>query len=183
MLVEVGDYFCVPEEFKPFSYMGRLVSQRNSKMKDRKFSATRTNYGTIVMLAQVGEEIPPHEYVSPDGILSSTSRSDREPSTAKLTQQQIINRMTPAVREANLPWWFDPQNGRLLVNPKICRDPELELWHNNKFSPKPEDPYPAQYRLDENLLIRPLEDPMDDDEDDIWAGESATGETSGGDDD
>jgi hypothetical protein len=142
LLTEVGDYFCVPSEVKLFAYMSQLVAQKNYRNDGlMKYVATKTSYGTIVMLTQIGEELPLHEFVSPDGILASTSRrhlieSRSEPNGSsigekavvpKRTQGQIIAAMHWEVRNNNLPWWYDPVKGTLVVNTKLIKEPEADL--------------------------------------------------------
>jgi hypothetical protein len=182
LLVEVGDYFCVPTEVKDYRYMSMLVTQRNYRFGHTvRHITAKTTYGTIVMLAQVGEEIPPHEFKQPDGILASTSRRHliearsqppsheglgEKPIVAPRTQQQIVNAMHWDVRNHNLPWWYDPKKGTLVVNPEIIRDPEAELFYKKQFNPGPETPYPEQYNLGPDLLIRST--PVQEDEEEEW---------------
>ncbi len=167
LLTEVGDYFCVPTEVKLHAYMNQLVAQKNYRLgHEMKYVATKTTYGTIVMLVQINDEVPPHEFKSPEGILASTSRKHliesksrdlklgEKPVVPKRTQGQIVAAMSWQVREANLPWWYDPHKGTLLVNTKIIKEPESTLWMTKKFNPGIEAPYPAHYNLDENLIIR-----------------------------
>ena len=179
LLTEVGDYFCVPTEVKAYAYINQLVAQKNYRLgHELKYASSKTSYGTIVMLVQIGEEIPPHEFVSPEGILASTSRQHlirsrsqppsstlgEKPIVAKRTQGQIIAAMHWEVRNANLPWWYDPQKGTLLVNTKLIQEPESTLWMNKKFNPGAETPYPPKYNLDpDTLLIR--DEAEEDDED------------------
>lgn len=164
MLTEVGDYFVVPESFKPFDYMRRLVAQTNYKgATNKRFMAMDTQAGTIVMLGEIKGETPPHEFISAEGILSSTSRGNlraqvQNPQLGHLnterpkrTQQQIIDNMHWEVRSANLPWWFD-NKGNLVANPKVIKEPEATKWYKRELKVGPEDPYPEHYYLDENLL-------------------------------
>lgn len=193
LLTEVGDYFVVPKEFKEHDYMSRLVSQKNYRREGpRRFISAKTSIGTIVMLAEIEGEVPPHEFVSAEGILSSTSRQHLlrtmphdnpigdKPQRAKRTQKEIVAMMSQEMRLQNLPWWFDPHNGKLLMNLRVAKDPELTAWQKNEFTPTPETPYPDHYNLDANLMVREEPDPGEVDEvEDEWAGLSV----GGGDDD
>ena len=181
LLTEVGDYFCVPAELKPFPYMSAYVTQKNYRLAGKmKYSATKTSYGTIVMLVQIGDEIPPHEFNSPDGVLSSTSRRQvlasmanprenlgEKPVVPERTQQQKVNAMSWEVRNANLPWWYDPKKGTLVVNPEVIKEPEASLFYTKQFNPGPETPYPEHYNLDENL-IRRTEAPAAEEDEEEW---------------
>lgn len=166
LLTEVGDYFCVPESFKPYSYMSLLVSQKNYRMKGiTKYTCEKTSYGTIVMLAQIGDEIPPYEFQSEEGILSISSRKvglqppsrltvGDAPVRPKRTQVQMISMMPPAKRNANLPWWYDAE-GNFVTNPGvITEEDENKYVILGETPPGPEDPYPEYYGLDENLERR-----------------------------
>lgn len=165
LLTEVGDYFCVMTETKPFSYMSMLVSQRNYRFKDRKFSCVKTSYGSIVLLAQLLDETPPYEF-NHEGILCSTSRQHlirshvhapdpaapgERPVAPPRTQQQIVAMMSPEQREYNLPWWKDPKTGQLLFNGKVATMADAEKWVSKTWRPDPDAPYPDYYHLDENL--------------------------------
>lgn len=180
-MTEVGDYFCVPEELKAFPYMNMLVTQRNYKFKGYvKLIAVKIPFGTIVMVAQIAEELPPHEFVTPEGILCSTSRNRlREfrssPSaigekaiTPKRTQKQVIDSMHWEVRNNNLPWWYDSKSGKLIVNSKLIKEPEAELFFRNKFNPGAETPYPEHYNLGPDYLIK--EPPAEDEDEDYENG-------------
>lgn len=183
LLTEVGDYFCVPADLKPFPYVSQYVTQKNYRLVGQmKYSATKTSYGTIVMLAQIGEETPPYEFNSPEGILSSTSRKHLISSmydkadqkrlgekavVAERTIQQKVNAMSWEVRNANLPWWYDPKKGTLVVNPEVIKEPEATLFYTKQFNPGPDMPYPDHYNLDENLLRR-SEAPATEEEEEEW---------------
>jgi hypothetical protein len=165
MLTEVGDYFAVPAEFKHFAYVSALVAQRNYRTASKvRYSATKTSYGTIVMVAQVGEEKPPFEYLSPEGIMSVTSRAairaqgphtalGERATVAKRTVSQIVGQMSVEQKEANLPWWYD-KKGQLVFNSKVATPADLERWYNKEKMPGKDEPYPAYYDLDENLTKR-----------------------------
>lgn len=173
LLVEVGDYFAVPTEMKPFSYMSALVSQRNYKNTKIKFSATRTTYGTIVMVAQVGEEPPPYDYKSADGIMAiegkrklrsqdhNTPLGDR-PNMPPRSVKQIVASMSPETREANLPWWTDPRTGKLVFNSKVATPEDLEKWYRGEKLP---EHYPDYYDLDSSLIKRTPEAEEEQEED------------------
>lgn len=166
LLLEVGDYFIVPESVKPHSYMSQLVAQRNYRGgKEVKLSSVKTTHGTLVIVVQVGEEMPPYEFVTPEGIYASTSRQhlirtqapdtplgDR-PVRAKKTVSQLVEAMTQDQRIANLPWWYD-KKGTLVFNPKVATPEDLDKWYNKQKMPGPDQPYPDYYHLDENLIRR-----------------------------
>lgn len=187
LLTEVGDYFAVPQELKPFTYMSMLVSQRNYRGGTGvRLAATKTTYGTIVMVTQVREEKPPFEYLSPEGIMSITGKQHvrsqdhttpvgERARVAKRTISQIVALMPIEQREANLPWWYN-QKGQLIFNPKVATEADLEKWYNKEKMPGPDVPYPDYYKLDENL-IRHEEPDEEIDEDEFFE----TLETEGGD--
>lgn len=175
MLTEVGDYFVVPASFKPSGYVCQLVAQRNYKGGyGIKLSATKLSYGTIVMVVQVRDEVAPHDYISPEGILSITGKQylrsqdhttplGERPQVAKRTVSQIVALMPIEQREANLPWWYD-KKGQLIFNSKIATQADLERWYNKEKMPGKDEPYPAYYNLDENLIKRDEPDDEVDEE-------------------
>src|SRR6266511_623191 len=166
LLTEVGDYFCVPSSFKPYQYVSMMVAQKNYRLAGTlKYTTVKTTYGCIVLLCQVSDEEPAHEFVTPEGILASTSRRHliaqaeapssslgERPSVPKRTVSQITDAMHWTIREANLPWWFDPRTRKLVVNPKLIQEPESSLWMSKEFNPDKDDPYPEHYHLDQDLM-------------------------------
>lgn len=177
MLQEVGDYFAVPETFKPYAYMSALVSQRNYKEKgNRRYSCERTTYGSIVLLAQIREEIPDFDFCSDHGIMTMSVREmvgkpkdlatplgDRIKAPER-TQEQIVAGMSQQVKEANLPWWRDPKGGGVIVNQRVATKKDIERWIRKEWVPNPEAPYPDYYNLDENLMKKNQERLIFDDE-------------------
>jgi hypothetical protein len=181
LLTEVGDYFCVPDSFKPHSYMSLLVSQRNYRMKGiAKYACEKTSYGSIVIMAQVGEELPPYEFVSAEGILSISARAvgiDKThkisigdaPVLPKRTQQKLIDMMSPEMKQRNLPWWFDSRSEKWVTNPAVIKPTDVDKYIlGGQPFPSAEDPYPEYYNLDEDLQIKETIDEAEDE----WAGES-----------
>lgn len=195
LLTEVGDYFTVPEAFKPNSYVSAMVSQRNYRLQGlKRFVAAKTSYGTIVMLCQINEEMPPYEFMTPDGVTGSTSRQQlimdaqvqdselpmsNRPIRVKRTQSQIVAQMALQVKQENLPWWHDPRTGKLVTNPKLMQEPETSLWLKNQFAPGPDDPYPEHYNLGPDMMRRSREDMLSDvdDEEEDFGEHPIIGET------
>lgn len=186
LLCEVGDYFMVPVEFKSYEEVKRYVSVKNSLMKySIRYDCVKNDNVTVVMLMSIMGELPPYEYINEYGIMCNASRRDTlraakageetvlgvKPTVPKRTQAQIIARMSAEERQANLPWWYDPSNGKLLVNTRLIKEPEGTLFHENKFRPSPEAPYPEHYNLDENLRLKTREQQWDEeDEEDFGEG-------------
>lgn len=174
-LENVGDYFIVMEEFKPYVHMNATISVRNRNMRGRmKYVCAKTSYGSIVMVAQVADVVPSHEVEIVPGLYARTVnvgpspvQLGNKPQAREFTQQEKVNRMTWQVRNANLPWWYDPVKRNLVVNPDLIKDPEAELFYRKQFNPGAETPYPDHYNLDENLMIReaPAQDEEDEDDD------------------
>jgi hypothetical protein len=175
LLTEVGDYFTVPESFKPYQYVSMLISQKNYRLGGTlRYTACKTTYGTIVMLAQVGEELPPHEFVSPEGILSATSRAvarttplGNRPKARELTYAERVEQLPLEVKVANLPWWWDKDkfvwNGGNMGSRYRKEDMEARIA-NNLAHFDPNKPYPDFYNLDENFRIKQEETLRDDEE-------------------
>lgn len=195
-MTEVGDYFCVPSEFKPYTYMSMLISQKNYRDTTRRFVCSKTSYGSIVLLAQVNDEIPPYEFASSEGILSISSRKNvqlaqapdtplgERPVVAKRTQQQIMDMMSHEMKLANLPWWWEKGtfrwNGE--YRNKRPEDSEAFVKNNRKHFGGPNTPYPEFYNLDENLIKRPV---VDEEEEEDWGPDpifTDEEQASGGDD-
>lgn len=163
MLTEVGDYFAVPTSFKPYSYMSMLVAQRNYKtVSGQKLTTHKTTYGTIVMLAQVRDELPPYEFLSAEGIMSITdkrylmklAREPHDPTGEKPTRpvrtvSQMVNVMTLEAKQANLPWWYE--KGKLVFNPRVATKEDLDAWVSKQKTFNKDAPYPDYYHLDEDL--------------------------------
>lgn len=184
-LTQVGDYFLVTEEFRPncHYFMNATVAQRNKYYKGRaKYTCVKTTYGCIVMLVQVGEDMPGYDYAVMGGVFASAKRFDHtatqplgnRPKARELSQYEKIQRMSQPGRVDNLPWWYD--GGKLVWNNNGAKRPEdLDAWLNNRFPFGPNDPYPEFYMLDENLIKRaePVldNDPVDEDEDEDFGGE------------
>lgn len=200
-LTEVGDYFAVTTELRPDaqSFMYATVAQRNSYRKGlMKYACSKTTYGCIVMLVQVGEDVPDYDYSPAPGILARaegqaavpaliTQRPDNlglRPPVRELSQAEKIERMTRETKLANLPWWFE--DGKLLWNPGVPkRKEDVEAYVAQKFAFGANDPYPEFYNLDENFVRLTREQTMleEDDEEDLWAGYSADGQPPEGHDD
>lgn len=186
-LNEVGDYFVVPHTFKKHGDIRRYMNVKNSQMKHKyKYGCVENGDTTnVVLLCRIGE-LPPYEFTNEVGIMCMVSRKDTvrsarageettalgvKPLAPKRTQEQIIAAMSPEERQANLPWWYDPRNGKLLVNTRLIREPEATLFHENKFRPSPTAPYPEHYGLDENLRLKTREQQWDEeDEEDFGEG-------------
>lgn len=167
LLTEVGDYFAVPDTVKPYSYMSQLIAQRNYRAgKGLKLTTVKTTYGTIVLVAQIGDELPPFEFRTPEGILAVTSRENvkrsqdhntplgERPTRPVRSQREIVAAMTTDMKIANLPWWYDGK-GTLVFNPKVATPEDLDRWYNKQKMPGPDDPYPDYYNLDEYMQIKP----------------------------
>lgn len=172
-LERVGDYFIVLHEFKPYEHMNATISIRNRNMQGRiKYSCTKTTYGCIVMVAQVLDHLPEHEVEIVPGLYARTTNVGPSPVTLgnkppvrELTQAERVAQMSASVRVANLPWWHDPKTGMLVVSSTLLQEPEASLWYKKQFNPKPNDPYPAHYHLDQNLMRRnPVEQTEEDEE-------------------
>lgn len=176
LLTEVGDYFAVPSTFKPHQYMSQLVAQRNYKAGHGvKLTACKTSYGTIVFVAQVGDEKPPYEFLTPEGIMAVTSRDHllryQTESTPlgeravrpKRTVSQIVEAMSWEMRTENLPWWYD-NKGQLVFNAKIATEEDTDKWYRREKMPGKDDPYPEYYNLDENLTRKSRSQVMEDEE-------------------
>lgn len=162
MLEAVGDYFVVPEDFKPFQYISRIVSQQMYKNgKTYRYSCTKTTYGSIVMLVQVGEDLPAYEYATDDGVLvcrmgvAKTIQPEfgDRPKVKHMSQEEKIARMSHAMRQANLPWWTDPKTDQPVLNTKLLLPADIEKYvRNRERIPGNNIPYPADYQLDQNLI-------------------------------
>lgn len=192
LLTEVGDYFAVPEKVKPFAYMSALVAQRNYRTASSvRLSANKTTYGTIVMVVQIQDREPPYEYLSPEGIMAITGKQHvasairgdlgERPVMRKRTVSEIVKQMSVEVKEANLPWWYDPKTNNLVFNPKVATPEDLEKWYSKQKMPGPNDPYPEYYHLDENLIRKSREqimaeedEPNEDEFFEVIGGEEAT---------
>ena len=169
-LQKVGDYFIVMEEFKPYHYMNAIVSVRNNYQRGKfKYSCVKTTYGCIVMLAQVQDYMPEYDVEIAEGLralVTSTGPRDRaplgnRPETRELTVSEKVNRMSPEVRENNLPWWYDGVNGKLVWNGKIANKSDTEQYFKG-WRPDKNEPYPEIYDLDSNLIKR--DRPVEEDE-------------------
>jgi hypothetical protein len=174
-LTEVGDYFLVLEETRAYAHMSATVSMRNLSMKGRmKYAAVRTTYGTIVMLAQVRDDLPEYDVAITEGLLARVNRVGPSPTPPlggrpvgrELSVHEKVSRMSPEQRAANLPWWYDPMSMKLIGNGNVMREPELSQWINGTFHPHKDAPYPEHYNLDDNLMIR--EDSNDESESEPW---------------
>ncbi len=176
-LENVGDYFLVLDTFKTYVHMNATIAVRNRNMRGRmKYVCTQTTYGCIVMLAQVLDHVPVHEVEILPGLLARTTNVGpspvtlgNKPLTRELTQQERVNRMSPEMRAANLPWWYDPNTRKLVVS-NLVKEPELSLWYNKQFNPGAETPDPEHYNLDHNLMIKTREQLMDEEDDDFAEG-------------
>lgn len=175
-LQKVGDYFIVLESYRVQAhyFMNATVAQRNKQKAGQfKYSCIKTSYGCIVMLVQIGEDIPPYDYVVMEGIMavatfdgSAKQELGNKPLARELTQQELIMRMSPEVRAANLPWWREP-NGKLTMNPNIAKRRDMEKFAAGEFNPGPNDPYPSYYNLGPDLLNN--EEPeMTEEEDELY---------------
>lgn len=178
LLTEVGDYFVVPYDFKPYQYMSMMTSQRNYKMKGRvRYACEKTTMGSIVLVAEVNEEVPPHDLEFPHGIICCYSKAsapstvnDRtqtlgsRPKSPDRTQSQRVANMSMDMKLANLPWWRDERTGKMIGNPRIMtqEDTTKYLIKQEKY-PDPNIPYPDYYRLDENLMQYEVNDDEDED--------------------
>lgn len=176
LMTEVGDYFAVPTEFKPFSYVSQLVTQRNYRAGSRvKMTAVKVNYGTIVLVAQVLGELPPYEYKSPEGIMSISSKQRMrelltshgtplgERAVAPIrTVSQIVNAMSWEAKNANLPWWYDPKSHALVFNARVATAEDTDKWFRKEPMPGKDEPYPEYYGLDENLTKKTRQQLMDE---------------------
>lgn len=176
-LRNVGDYFIVETKVRPYSYVSQLVSQRNYRVKSQKLSYTKTDYGTIVMLAEIPGEYPPigYEYtlgVYTGPIMERVFEVEKEaeapgarPLPRVLTMKERVARMSVEEKNANLPWWYDPKNNQLLVNTRLIKEPESTMWMEKRFTPNVNDPYPEHYNLDDDLKIKRDEEQEDEEED------------------
>ena len=200
-LTEVGDYFAVTTELRPDaqSFMYATVAQRNSYRRGlMKYACSKTTYGCIVMLVQVGDEVPDHDYSPAPGILARVEGKPatgvpmkprlpalgNRPPVKELSQSEKVARMTRESKNANLPWWYE--GGKLLWNPAVPkRKEDVEAYIGQKFAFGPDDPYPEFYNLDNNLTRIERERTMleEDDEEDLWAGYSADGQPPEGQED
>jgi len=196
-LEKVGDYFIVTEEMRPSAhyFMNATVAQRNKHMAGKmKYCCIKTTYGCIVMVAQVGEDLPPYDYEVMPGLFAVASTFDNKatqplgnrPQARELTMQEKIDRLPPAVKFANLPWWWE--NGKFFWNGgniKRYRKEDIDArFASNMAHFAPDKPYPDFYNLDENFRIRQDETLQDDEEEDWGPDPIFTDEEqeSGGDD-
>jgi hypothetical protein len=186
LLTEVGDYFAVPSTLKPFSYMSQLIAQRNYRGGTGvRLTAVKTSYGTIILVSQVGEELPPYDFLSPEGIYSVQSKQHvrsqgpgsplgERPTAPKRKVSEIVARMSIDEKLHNLPWWYDDK-GTFVMNSKIAVKADHERWFTKQPMPGKDVPYPDYYNLDENLHRKP--DLVDDEpeiEDDEFGIEEET---------
>lgn len=156
-LQKVGDYFVVTEDFKANShyFMNATVAQRNKHKKSVfKYTCVKTTYGCIVMLVQIGDDVPPYDYEVVDGIYAIATAFDNtatqplgnKPKARELTHKEKVDRLPLAVKQENLPWWYE--DGKLLWNPKVeKRREDTEAYYKGTFQFGAMDPYPEFYNL------------------------------------
>ena len=175
-LQEVGDYFIVVEKDsgKTASFMKQTVWIRNRYCKQRgqnlRYAAFATSYGCVVFLAEVDGQVPDYDFAMSTGIYGimreptgSAGRhveavSPKPPPPRPLTTYEKTQRMSREQREANLPWWYE--NGKLFwnANPNVVKRPQdLDNFLKRTFPFGPNDPYPEEYELDENLFRKTRE--------------------------
>lgn len=184
-MTEMGDYFIVPEDVKPYSYVSMMVTQRNYKMKDRRFASAKTSLGTVVMVINVLAKEPVYDTINNAGVLIRKSgntarfmaayddrgeplpRAGMEALEGKLgremTQEEKIAFMTPQERAENLPWWKDPQTNLAVFGKTITKADAEKYILRREPLPDVETPYPDYYNLDINLRVRMEEKPEDED--------------------
>lgn len=181
-LERVGDYFVVDEEAsgKSARFMKQTVWIRNKLCAEKglglRYAVAQTSYGCVVFLAQTHESLPEGGVETSPGIHTyatdisqvpsprSTTLGTR-PKPQKMSQSERVARMSAAQREANLPWWWD--SGRLIwnMNPRIKKRPEdLDAFMEKRFSFRPDDPYPDEYWLDEDLMRKSDEQILEEQE-------------------
>ncbi len=176
-LQRVGDYFIVLESYRPQAhyFMNATVAQRNKQKSGQfKYCCIKTSYGCIVMLAQIGEDIPPYDYEVVEGVLgvatfdgSAKQELGNKPLGRELTQQELVMRMSHEVKMFNLPWWRE-SNGKLFMNHGVAKKRDIEKWARGEFNPGPNDPYPEYYDLGPDLLRRGELDLTEDEEDELF---------------
>ena len=178
MLSEVGDYFIVPYHFKQHSYVSMLISQRNYKCVDsKKYSASKTHHGTIVMVIEFNKELPAYEFKTEQGILCSSSRKFAQSLEAQslpvgerpqTSQRRLVDRvavMSVDERNSNLPWWYDPKNGKLLWNGKVADEADTARYMGG-WHPPTDFEYIEKYGLDYHLNKKVQHEGDQDEEED-----------------
>lgn len=193
-LEHVGDYFAVMPDFRTYYHMNATVAQRNKHYSGRmRYACVKTTYGCLVILAQVQDQLPPHDYEVVNGLYAKSPTTEpgegeifstslgKRPARRELTQEERIARIPRATRLDNLPWWWEGE--KFIWNVAVDRRAEdVEAYMSGKFKFGPEDPYPEFYNLDENFIKRVEPGSVLDEEDeDEWAGYSADGKPPEGD--
>lgn len=194
LLTVPGDYFIVSDAVKPYPYISAMVSQRNYRLGGNRYAVARCNEGAMVILTR-GDELPtPYDSeLSPGIFIKKAIQSKAQvnlddgdnpyklrltPQEPKLSQMEIISRMTPEEKQANLPWWYDPKTGKTLINGKVMDEEDADKYVGRREKlPGPNDPYPKKYNLDENLRRIPRHLVDDGDEEEDW-GDEVVGEVS-----
>lgn len=181
-LQRVGDYFIITNEWKggnTYAFMNATVAQRNSYFKGKmKYACVKTTYGCIVFLAQTSDNLPEYDYEPYPNIYAVAVNIGRDPDVEplgnrpyarELTQQEKVERMSPEMRRANLPWWYE--YGKLVWNPLIPkRQVDVDAFFASNFTFGPDDPYPEFYALDD-ALMRTDDSPQEGDEEEDWGDE------------
>lgn len=180
-LIAVGDYFVVPYDLKPYSYMTRLVSQRNWRNNtvgdSPKYACAKIESGTIIFVAEVGGRAPFSNFQTDNGIFGYAESMNNVPAVSiglseigkfkhpVRTQSQRVAMLSLEQKTANLPWWFNPQTGLMVANPSVMTEADIQKYLIEKEPlPDENDPYPEYYNLDDSFMRR---DPSDEEDEDF----------------
>lgn len=140
----VGEYFVVPSDVKPFPYMRQIVANRNALMDGQfKYVCAKVSEGTVVFLAQVGDEKVPYEEEH-DGMFYSGSRAPL--TEGEMTLSQRVAAMSLEEKLEILPWWHDSRSGKVVVNAQVMTREDVDKYMLGGVPyPGPNDPYPDHY--------------------------------------
>jgi hypothetical protein len=170
MLTQVGDFFMVSEDVKPYSYVAAYVSQRNHRLNgEMVYTCRKIPGGSFVSLSYYEgwtpnnlEEFGEGVWVSKHGGGGPAPRGLKEVTeeiATKMTQERRVARLSLEHKVENLPWWWD--KGKPLLNSRVLTESDRRKYGVGKQPvPGPNEPYPSYYNLDENFIRH-----VDEDED------------------